>query len=166
MKATTTTTTFSSSVAATAVRHHHHHPPPPHRRRRQRSSTLTIKAHDGDDDEPIPVLRIPKVKTPQDVGVNPKYKQLIKEQTTQEEERQKDTVGARLQMVRSAMLDAEAKATQDASKFQSDAWSGDQYVGSPINSLTVLLGIGLITPLLFGIFAALTYGSLWGKQMM
>ena len=125
MKATTTTTTFSSSVAAAAVRHHHHHPPPHHRRRRQRSSTLTIKAHDGDDDEPIPVLRIPKVKTPQDVGVNPKYKQLIKEQTTQEEERKKDTVGARLQMVRSAMLDAEAKATQDASKFQSDAWSGD-----------------------------------------
>ena len=130
---------------------------------------MMAAAADGDDDEPAPIFRIPKEETPE--KVNPGYTKLVQETLERKKGEEEgtggaDTVGARLSVVRETMLRSEAQAKRDAaSKFQSDAWEGDQYVGSPLNTLTVLGGIAVAAPLAMGLFAALTYGSLWGKPV-
>jgi len=45
-----------------------------------------------------------------------------------------------------------------------DNWDGDEYKGSNFNELTVGLGIAIAMPILGLVFAAATYGKLWGTS--
>ncbi len=43
-----------------------------------------------------------------------------------------------------------------------DKWDGDQFKGSPVNELTVILAVSVLTPLAGLAFAYFTFGTLWG----
>lgn len=129
--------------------------------RRAKGASLVAVAAAADDDDPAPILRIPKELDPDDVGANPAFKKYASSQLEEED----DTVGGRLRLVRETKLQRDQRAAEDAERLTSDTWAGDVWRGSSINSLTVLLAIGMVVPAVIGIFAAFTYGSLWGKPM-
>ncbi|KAF5830439.1 hypothetical protein DUNSADRAFT_14577 [Dunaliella salina] len=51
---------------------------------------------------------------------------------------------------------------QERKDLFTNNWEGDQYKGSPVNILTVLVALLVLTPTAGLIFARFTYGTLWG----
>lgn len=56
----------------------------------------------------------------------------------------------------------EANNGKDRKDLYTDNWDGSEYKGSPVNILSIILVVSVLTPLAGIIFAYFTYGKLWG----
>ena len=117
-----------------------------------RLSRLSLRA--SDDDE-IPILsgrmkrgfteeELERMKKPQLLGTG-------------------TSIGEELELLRETYLKAEQLALEQQAKADAGGnWKGDVYVGSNLNSLSVLYGIFMMAVVMGLIGAAVSYGSLWG----
>jgi len=120
-------------------------------RRNTRKTAVRVVAHE--DDDVLPILRLPKKET--DVP-NP---------TTKE---QRGTVGATTVGEELARIHGQMKNRDTSVKDRMEAelntpnWDGDVYIGSNWNVGTALLLVFVVTMVGIGVFAYLTYGTVWG----
>lgn len=56
----------------------------------------------------------------------------------------------------------EANKGKERKDLYTDNWAGAEYQGSPVNTLSVIVVISLLAPLLGIAFAYLSYGKVWG----
>jgi hypothetical protein len=56
----------------------------------------------------------------------------------------------------------EANKGKERKDLYTEKWDGAEYKGSPINVLTIILIVSVLTPLIGVIFALRSYGTLWG----
>jgi len=68
----------------------------------------------------------------------------------------------REELERRRRANAIANNGQERKDLFTNNWDGDRYKGSPVNILTVLVALLILTPTAGLIFARLTYGTLWG----
>lgn len=114
-----------------------------------RRRTLRVSAH---EEELLPLVRLPKTEFSKEDYEKLAHPHLLGGKT----------IGEELALIRLRYLDAERKAVEGEAHLHSENWQGDVYVGSNINTLSVLYGIFFFTPLIGLAFAALSYGKLWG----
>lgn len=120
-------------------------------RNSSRRQAVRVVAHD--DDDVLPVFRLPKKETE------------VPEPTTKE---QRGTVGASTVGEELARIHGEMKNRDTSAKDRMEAelntpnWDGDVYIGSNWNVGTALLLIFLATMVGISVFAYMTYGTVWG----
>jgi len=64
--------------------------------------------------------------------------------------------------LRETFLEAEKLALEQQERHVSENWDGDVYVGSNINTLSVLYGIMMACIIGGLVFAVVSHGKLWG----
>lgn len=77
-------------------------------------------------------------------------------------EGQASTEGRRRVIKEYVEANRRANGGREREDLYTDNWDGDVYKGSPVNVLSVILGVSIIAPLIGLIFALQTYGTLWG----
>ncbi|GBF89394.1 hypothetical protein Rsub_01966 [Raphidocelis subcapitata] len=122
----------------------------PARPARRSRRPLVTRAH-NDDDEPLPLFRLPSQEV--DLKKAPKPTPSLGGKT----------IGDELALIHKEYRKAEDTArSQMEAKLYSSNWAGDVYVGSNWNILTVLYLIFMLVPI-FGLLAAwASYGVYWG----
>jgi hypothetical protein len=56
----------------------------------------------------------------------------------------------------------EANNGKERKDLYTDNWAGAEYQGNPVNTLSVIVAVSLLVPLLGIAFAYLSYGKVWG----
>jgi hypothetical protein len=116
---------------------------------------------DGDDDGPLPLLRLPRhSEDPIDLSHIKRTPNLGGK-----------TIGEELSLILQAQTTTERHARQRMEEklytaSRGGAWEGDVYVGRPGEKkdiLQVLAAIAFVTPLVGLAFAMATWGTLWGN---
>lgn len=73
------------------------------------------------------------------------------------------SVGRELELIRARYLEAEERALQQVNELNEGGnWDGDVYVGSNINTLSVLYGLFMASILIGLVAAVYGYGRIWG----
>lgn len=121
-------------------------------RTRDRCRRLCVRA--SDDEDMVPIFSGRRKK-----GFSAKeYEQLRNPQLLGGK-----TIGEELELLRKQYVAAEETASdQVQSDLISDNWQGDVYVGSRWNTLSVLYLIMLASIGGIGLFAWMSYGTMWG----
>lgn len=111
----------------------------------------TVRA---DDEEMIPLVRLPRTRHFTDTEQARLGKPSV--------QLGGKTIGEELSLIRKQYLEAEARAARSEEHLHDTNWQGDVYVGSRWNELSVLYLIFLLTPLVGLLCAWLSYGVYWG----
>lgn len=121
-------------------------------RTRDRCRRLCVRA--SDDEDMVPIFSGRRKK-----GFSAKeYEQLRNPQLLGGK-----TIGEELELLRKQYVSSEETASnQVQSDLISDNWQGDVYVGSRWNTLSVLYLIMLVSIGGIGLFAWMSYGTMWG----
>eukprot|EP01026_Neomeris_dumetosa_P027638 TRINITY_DN2245_c0_g2_i1.p3 TRINITY_DN2245_c0_g2~~TRINITY_DN2245_c0_g2_i1.p3 ORF type:complete len:146 (-),score=18.17 TRINITY_DN2245_c0_g2_i1:287-724(-) len=118
----------------------------PHKR-----CSFVVRAHDEDD--VLPVFKIPKEPTAQDIEKLPRNPALAGV-----------TIGEKLQRIhKQYKMQEEGAVSAMEEQLYSDNWAGGEYVGKQWNIMTFVLLTSFVVPVLGLLFAYFTYGSLWGN---
>eukprot|EP01023_Acetabularia_acetabulum_P006080 TRINITY_DN1252_c0_g1_i1.p3 TRINITY_DN1252_c0_g1~~TRINITY_DN1252_c0_g1_i1.p3 ORF type:complete len:149 (-),score=8.21 TRINITY_DN1252_c0_g1_i1:1225-1671(-) len=112
-----------------------------------------IRSHSDDDDDVLPILRLPKEITAHDIEKlprNPAFKGAT-------------TIGEKLTAIHQQYKLQERNAMSAMEEdLYSENWQGGVYVGKTWNIMTIILLLSAMVPIAGLLFAYFTYGRLWG----
>eukprot|EP01025_Chloroclados_australasicus_P069820 TRINITY_DN990_c0_g3_i1.p2 TRINITY_DN990_c0_g3~~TRINITY_DN990_c0_g3_i1.p2 ORF type:complete len:150 (+),score=9.36 TRINITY_DN990_c0_g3_i1:81-530(+) len=119
---------------------------------RYRKAYYVIRAHDEDEDDVLPIFRLPKETTAHDIEKLPRNPAV-----------KASTIGEKLELIhKQYKLQEQGAITAMEQDLYSANWEGGEYVGKKWNIMTFILSLSFLIPILGLVFAYFTYGKLWG----
>jgi hypothetical protein len=118
-----------------------------------RSARRYVAPRASDDEDMVPILSGRRKK-----GFTEKeYAQLKKPKLLGKN----TSIGEELELLRDTYLKAEMLALEQQERQVSENWDGDVYIGSNVNTLSVLYGIMMVCVIGGLVFAVASRGTLW-----